>query len=150
MEYTSTVKHFKDLSNIEVYKILRLRLEVFVVEQEIAYQDADNKDTYCYHQMFFEGKELIAYARLLPAGLSFDTISIGRVVTSKTIRRKGIGRKLMTEAINNCYLFYGKSPITISAQVYSKEFYQSLGFTATGEIYEEDGIEHIKMIKYPV
>ncbi len=149
MEYTITVKHFKDLNNIEVYQILRLRNEVFVVEQNIAYQDADNKDIYCYHLMFHEAKELIAYARLVPPGLSYETTSIGRVTTSKQIRGKGMGKELMIVAINNCYAFFGKSLITISAQVYTQAFYESLGFSATGEVYDEDGIEHIRMIKRP-
>lgn len=148
MEYKEVIKHFKDLAPAELYAIMRLRNEVFVVEQDCVYQDADNKDPYCYHLMLYRDNELVAYARLVPAGLSYDEISIGRVITSKTVRGTGVGKILMQSAIDHCYKIYGKRSIRIGAQLYAKQFYASLGFVETGEIYDEDGIDHIHMVKY--
>lgn len=148
MNYKHIVKHFKDLSPAELYAIMRLRNEVFVVEQNCVYQDADNKDIYCHHLMIYDNDDLVAYARLVPAGISYDEMSIGRVITSKAVRRTGMGKILMQSAISHCYSIYGKGSIRIGAQVYAKQFYASLGFMETGEIYDEDGIDHIHMIKY--
>jgi ElaA protein len=148
INYKEVVKHFKDLSAAELYSIMRLRNEVFIVEQNCVYQDADNKDIYCHHVMLYRDDELVAYARLVPAGLSYDEMSIGRVITSKAVRGTGAGRLLMQSAIDHCYKLYGKGSIRIGAQVYAKQFYASLGFVETGEIYDEDGIDHIQMIKY--
>ena len=146
--YHHTVKHFNDLSPAELYAILRLRNEVFVVEQNCVFQDADNKDLYCHHLMVFEGKQLVAYARLVPPGLSYEEMSIGRVVTSKSVRGKGAGKYLMQHAVKYCNRIFGDGPIRIGAQSYLRKFYTELGFTATGEIYDEDGIDHIQMIRY--
>jgi ElaA protein len=144
--YTQIVKHFKDLTPSELYSIMRLRNEVFVVEQDCVYQDADNKDILCHHLMLYDGKDLAAYARLVPAGLSYNEISIGRVVTSPKVRGTGAGKALMKLAIAHCYQIFGKHKIRIGAQVYAKAFYSALGFEETGDIYDEDGIPHIEMI----
>ena len=98
--------------------------------------------------MVFEGKQLVAYARLVPPGLSYDEMSIGRVVTSKAVRGKGAGKYLMQQAVKYCISIFGDGPIRIGAQLYLKAFYTDLGFSATGEIYDEDGIDHIQMIRY--
>lgn len=148
MEHKETLKHFNDLTPAELYKIIRLRNEIFVVEQNCVYQDADNKDIYCFHQMMYKDGELVAYARLVPPGLSYEEMSIGRVVTSKLVRGTGMGKIVMIAAINSCYKVYGKKGIRISAQLYAKPFYASLGFTETGNIYDEDGIEHIEMVRF--
>jgi ElaA protein len=148
MDYVEKIKHFKELSTAELYTILRLRNEVFVVEQNCVYQDADNKDLYCYHQMLYADNILVAYARLVPPGLSYEEISIGRVVTSSVIRGKGAGKIIMEAAIQNCYKVFGKGSIRISAQLYAKPFYAALGFIETGDVYDEDNIEHIEMVKY--
>lgn len=142
------VKHFKELTPTELYAILRLRNEVFIVEQNCAYQDLDNKDIYCYHLMLYRDNELVAYARLVPPGLSYDEMSIGRVITSKTVRGTGTGKILMQAAIENCYNIFGSGNIQIGAQLYATNFYASLGFEEIGDIYDEDGIDHIHMIKY--
>ena len=142
------VKFFKDLTPSELYSIMRLRNEVFVVEQNCIFQDADNKDLYCHHLMLFENKQLIAYARLVPPGLSYYEMSIGRVVTSKEVRGKGAGKELMQLAVEYCHKIFGEGPIRIGAQSYLKDFYTTIGFTATGDTYDEDGIEHIEMIWY--
>jgi ElaA protein len=148
MNYIESIKHFKELTAGELYAILRLRNEVFVVEQNCVYQDADNKDIYCYHQVLYLGNELVAYARLVPPGLSYEEMSIGRVVTSSTVRGKGAGKLLMEAAIKSCYKVFGKGGIRISAQVYAQPFYAALGFIETGDVYDEDNIEHIEMLKY--
>jgi ElaA protein len=140
------VKHFRDLSPAELYAIMRLRNEVFVVEQQCTYQDADNKDPYSHHVMSFKNGELAAYCRIVPAGLSFRELSIGRVVTSPRARGTGEGKKLMIIAIENCRKLFGRVPIRIGAQLYAKEFYSKLGFKESGAIYDEDGIPHVEMI----
>ncbi|WP_158988786.1 GNAT family N-acetyltransferase [Mucilaginibacter sp. L196] len=147
MEFITLVKSFEELSPTELYKILRLRNEVFVVEQSCPYQDADNKDPKCYHLMLLKDDGLMAYARLVPPGLSFPQMSIGRVITSPKARGTGAGRILMNTAIEQCHQFFGEGPIQIGAQAYLLKFYSSLGFKEVGEIYDEDGIPHIDMIR---
>jgi len=138
--------HFSDLSLDELYAILRLRAEVFVVEQNCAYQDLDNKDPHCYHVTGWLDDKLIASTRLVPAGISYDEPSIGRVVTSPDARGIGAGRELMNYSIQQLYNIWGNQPIRIGAQLYLKKFYESLGFAQTSEVYLEDGIEHIEML----
>jgi ElaA protein len=146
-ELAHTVKHFRDLTPYEVYSMLRLRNEVFVVEQNCVFQDADNKDLYCHHVLMYENKQLVAYARLVPKGLTYEEMSIGRVVTSALVRGTGAGKQLMQVAIESCYRLFGPGPIKIGAQLYAEKFYNSLGFTSTGAVYDEDGIPHTEMIK---
>jgi ElaA protein len=146
---TWVCKSFDELNPHELYAIIKLRNEVFVVEQNCVFQDADDKDRYCYHLCGLAGNELAAYARLVPAGISYPYISIGRVVTSPVHRKAGIGRALMTQAINECYRLFGKQTIKIGAQLYLKDFYQSFGFRQTGEMYLEDDIPHIEMLLEP-
>lgn len=138
-------KHFNDLTAGEIYDILRLRNEVFVVEQNCVFQDADNKDQLSYHLMAREKDMLAAYARLLPPLVSYEMASIGRVVTSPTKRRAGLGRELMQQSIALCYKLFGRSSIKIGAQLYLKPFYESHGFRQSGDVYDEDGIDHIEM-----
>jgi len=142
-----TLKKFQDLTPYELYKILQLRNSVFVVEQQCPYQDADNKDLQSFHLMGFEQDHLAAYTRLIPPGLSYPEASIGRVVTSWEMRRKGMGRLLMEQSIKCITELFGKSPIRIGAQLYLQNFYEAFGFQPTGEIYLEDGIEHIEMMR---
>ena len=142
------IKKFKELSVDELYRILELRNDVFVVEQECIYQDCDRKDLEAYHLFCIENDKIIATLRILEKGISYDEISIGRVVVDKLYRRKKLGRKAMEMAIDFINNTYGNSPIRISAQVYIKEFYESLGFKAVSDIYLEDDIPHIEMIKY--
>jgi ElaA protein len=142
-----TLKKFEDLAVDELYALLRLRTEVFVVEQNCVFQDMDNKDQYCYHLMGWKENELVAYTRLVPEGISYPTYpSIGRVVTSPAARGGGIGRNLMKKSIEETRRLFGNGPIKIGAQLYLLAFYSSLGFVQTSDIYMEDGIEHIEMI----
>ena len=140
-------KFFDDLTLHELYIIIKLRNEVFVVEQKCVFQDADDKDQKCYHLMGFVRTELAAYARLVPAGVSYKNISIGRIVTSPQYRSIGAGKALMKEAINQCNALYGEQTIKIGAQLYLKNFYESFGFKQIGDVYNEDGILHIKMVR---
>jgi ElaA protein len=141
-----TCKHFTELTTEELYHILRLRSEVFVVEQNCVFLDMDNKDLVCHHVMGWEEKQLLGYSRILRAGISYVESSIGRIVSSPAARGMGIGRELMSESIQAIYRLHGKGDIRIGAQYYLKEFYESYGFVQTGEIYSEDGIDHIEML----
>jgi ElaA protein len=147
MSINWSLKEFSALTVDELYAIIQLRNEVFVIEQHCIFQDADGKDPHAWHLMGFnENNKLAAYTRLLPAGASFAEASIGRVVSAGFARNSGIGKKLMTESINCLYNLFGKQPIKIGAQLYLKRFYESFGFQQSSEVYLEDGIEHIEMI----
>ena len=141
------LKKFEELTPHELYAVVQLRNEVFVVEQNCVYQDADNKDPQCWHLMGWENDLLIAYTRLVPPGITYELPSIGRVVTSPKMRKMGMGRTLMEKSIETTGKLFGKTPIKIGAQLYLKKFYETLGFQQSGEMYMEDGIEHIEMIK---
>lgn len=142
------LKKYNELTVDELYAILRLRTEVFVVEQNCVFQDMDNKDQYCYHLAGWKGDLLAAYTRIVPSGISYDDApSIGRVVTSPQARGEGTGRLLMEKSISELFRVYGVSPIKIGAQLYLKKFYESLGFEQTSDIYDEDGIDHIEMTR---
>lgn len=148
MKLSWTVKKFEALTPYELYNIMWLRNEVFVVEQNCVYQDADYKDQKGWHLMGVDEQgKLMAYVRLLPPGVSYKEPSIGRVVTNPAARGKGAGRELMEMAIQQCKELFGKLDIKIGAQLYLFNFYTSLGFKQTSEIYLEDNIEHIEMIR---
>jgi ElaA protein len=149
MNITWYHKHFKDLNTTELYQILQLRNEVFIVEQNCPFQDLDDKDLKCYHLMGFDtdAQKILAYTRIVPAGLSYEEVSIGRVVTSQLARGGGFGKQLMQKSIELLEDLYGGVSIKIGAQLYLKKYYESFGFEQLGEIYLEDGIEHILMIR---
>lgn len=144
------IKSFQELSVNELYSILQLRTEVFVVEQNCVFQDMDNKDPKCFHLMCWENEKLTAYTRLVPANVSFKEVSIGRVVSSPSVRGRGIGKLLMEKSIQETDRLFGKQNIRIGAQYYLLDFYKSFGFEPTGEIYLEDDIEHIEMILHRI
>ena len=137
---------FNELGVDELYAILQLRNEVFVVEQNCVYQDADNKDAASYHLSGWKGNTLAAYCRILPPGLSYSEASIGRVVSSPAYRNTGCGRELMKEAILRTLAQFDCNTIRISAQLYLQKFYEQLGFTQVSETYMEDNIPHIEML----
>ena len=147
MQIQWLLKKFEELTPYQLYAVLQLRNEVFVVEQNCVFQDADDKDQQSYHLMGFDNDKLVAYTRLVPAGIAYKEASIGRVVTSPAVRRRGAGRQLMQQSIDTVYKLYGKTPIKIGAQLYLKKFYESFGFEQISEVYLEDGIEHIYMLK---
>jgi ElaA protein len=141
------IKPFENLSANELYDIMRLRSEIFVVEQNCVYLDLDGKDKVALHLFGeFEGK-IVAYSRLFEAGISFDNASIGRVVVGANYRDKKWGHDLMREAIAGIKTHFGESKITIGAQLYLQKFYESHGFVQTSEMYLEDDIPHIEMKK---
>ncbi len=145
-QLTWTLKKFDELTSLELYRIMQLRNEVFVVEQNCVYQDADNKDIKSHHFMGWDGDVLVAYTRLLPQGLSFTEASIGRVVSNPKYRGTGAGRELMQRSIENTFILFNCNTIRIGAQLYLKKFYESLGFVQCSPEYLEDNIPHIEMI----
>ncbi len=147
MDISWEVKPFNELAPVQVYDFMRLRSEVFVVEQACVFLDADDKDQESLHLMGYREGLLVAYTRLVPPGIIYDIPSIGRVVTHSSVRRLGAGRALMKESIAGVYRHFGKLPIRIGAQLYLKSFYESFGFLTISDVYLEDGIEHIYMIK---
>jgi len=139
---------FDQLSMPLLYSILRVRQEVFVVEQDCPYLDADNKDQASFHLVGTDDiGDIVAYTRLLPTGISYpDYCSIGRVLTTKKARGLGTGKKLMWHSIDVCKTLFPGYQIKISAQSHLDKFYTDLGFVATGETYLEDDIPHMAMI----
>lgn len=144
-----SLKKFHELTALEVYEILKLRSEVFVVEQNCVFLDMDDKDQLSHHLQGRINGELAAVVRILPPGLSYTEPSIGRVVSSPKFRRQGVGIELMKTAINETIALYGNVAIKIGAQLYLKKFYESFGFIQCSETYLEDDIPHIKMIRNP-
>jgi ElaA protein len=142
-----TVKTFEELNTTELYNILRLRAEVFVVEQDCVYQDLDGKDKNALHVIGTNNAKIIAYTRIFAAGLYYDIASIGRVVVAKEERRYGYGKVIVEASLEAVKEHFKEETIKISAQEYLKNFYNKLGFKELGEGYLEDGIPHIAMIK---
>ena len=142
-----TTKTFSELNNEELYQILRLRTEVFVVEQNCVYQDLDNKDQKAIHIYYKENNEIVAYTRIFKSGDYYKNPSIGRVVVSKKNRGKELGKKIMIYSIEFIKKNIKGEKIELSAQKYLDKFYKELGFYKKGEDYLEDGIPHQRMIK---
>lgn len=141
-----SIKSFDELNKNELYDLLKLRSEVFVVEQNCVYQDIDDKDIKGTHFFGQDGSDLIAYLRVTEAGVLYPNhISIGRVVVKQTHRNKKLGNEILAKAIDFCRKKFPKTPIKISAQTHLKSFYNQLGFEFKGEAYLEDGIPHCAM-----
>ncbi len=139
-------KTFNELTTDELYKILRLRNEVFILEQECPYQDIDDKDSESYHMFLKENNEIIAYLRIIKKGISYKQISIGRVVVKKDYRSKGIAKDMLLKCLDFIENNLGEKEIKIQAQSYLYEFYSSLGFKKISDIYLEDNIPHMDML----
>ena len=143
-----TLLPFEALPSLILYDVLRLRAEIFIVEQNCPYQDIDRRDVDALHLLgYSENGELAAYARLFDAGICFEYASIGRVVVAQSYRRFGLGKLLMRQAIGHCHSAFSPQPIMIGAQQYLDKFYTELGFVSIGEPYEEDGIPHQHMLR---
>lgn len=143
-----TCKKFEALSLEELYATMVLRQEVFVVEQDCVYLDADGKDQAAWHLLGMQGDTLGAYLRIIPKGISYgEYVSIGRVVTSEKVRGTGAGKALMRAALVEAEKHFPNQAIKISAQSHLTKFYQDFGFEPVGEGYLEDGIPHIAMIR---
>ena len=148
IEMTIKCLPFYRLNLDEFYEIMTLRQEVFVVEQNCPYLDADGKDPDAWHLMGLDKDgRLIAYTRILPKGISYkDYIAIGRVVTSPKVRKMGVGKEIMIASLDWCKNYFPNDNIKISAQTYLLDFYKNLGFEPVGEGYLEDDIPHIAMV----
>lgn len=141
-------KTFQALSVSELYAILQLRSEIFVLEQQCLYQDIDGLDEQAHHCMIYDRQHaLVAYSRIFPAGITYPEASIGRIMTKE--HGKGLGKILMEHSISKILRLYGPVPIRIGAQCYATKFYCKFGFLESGEIYDEDGIPHIEMLRIP-
>lgn len=138
---------FNELTAEELYAVLQLRSEVFVVEQNCVYQDIDYKDQNSYHLLGYFKEKLVCYARIFNQGDYFDTPSIGRVIVKETFRDKAWGHELMKVAVAFSTARFANKTITISAQQHLEKFYNQHDFVAKGDSYLEDGIPHIKMIR---
>jgi ElaA protein len=138
---------FSALTTLELYELLQLRSEVFVLEQACAFQDLDGADTEAMHLLGERSGRLAAYARCFAAGVKFAEASIGRVVTHASARGGGIGHVLMKEAVDRLQAHWGPQPIRIGAQARLEKFYEQHGFVQNGEPYIEDGIPHIEMLR---
>lgn len=140
------IKRFNELTMEEMYDILEVRCKVFVVEQECVYQDCDGRDKNAYHLFAKENDKVVAYLRILDKGITFDELSIGRVLTVKEHRKTGLGRILMQKSLDFAFDELKEPTIRISAQEYLLKFYKSLGFEQISESYLEDDIPHIEML----
>lgn len=147
MELEFKIKPFNELSTLELYQLLKLRSEVFVVEQNSVYQDVDGKDQKALHVLGVVDGQILVYARLFNAGDYFTNASIGRVVIAEKVRSKKWGHELMKVAIEGLHKNFGVQPITISAQLYLQRFYEQHGFLQQTEMYLEDGLPHIEMLR---
>lgn len=146
------VKHFRDLSTDELYELLRLRCEVFIVEQTCYYQDIDDSDRHpeVVHVLGYQDEKLAAYLRVLPKGVTYpDYPSLGRVVIGESARGQGTGHALVEAGVSACLSNYGEQAIKISAQSHLQAFYCRHGFQAVSDEYLEDGILHIGMLRKP-
>ncbi len=140
------IKKFDELTNNELYEILRARVQVFVIEQNCLFQDLDEYDKLAYHFLINDQEHVMAYLRVLPKGITFDEVSIGRVLVSEEYRKRGLAKLILEIAIKFVTDELKEKQIKISAQTYLTKFYESLGFKITSEMYLEDGIEHIDML----
>lgn len=141
------VKEFADLSSLELYQILQLRINVFMLEQECLYPECDDKDLKGKHLMGIMDGKVVAYARLLPHHVTYPDVSIGRVVVCPSKRHLKLGTVLMQEAISNMYKYFPGEAIRISAQAHLQSFYENVGFVRVSEEpYLEDNIPHVEMV----
>lgn len=139
------IKSFEELTTQELYKIIRARVEVFVIDQDTPYQDLDNYDQKALHIWAEQDGELLAYCRIFEKGIKYSETSIGRVLTTANARKKGLGKELISIAIENIEKLFKTSEIRISAQDYLIKFYSDFGFVDTGKKYLEDNLPHTEM-----
>jgi len=140
-------KRFDELTPTELYKIIQLRIHVFVVEQNCPYEDCDDKDFKSKHLWCESDNQVVAYCRILPANISYSEISIGRVVTHPKFRDKKLGHELMRHSLQIISNHFNTNEVRISAQAHLKNFYEKHGFNQVSEEYLEDNIPHIEMLR---
>ena len=141
------IKSFNELTTIELYTYLQLRVNVFIVEQSCPYPELDGYDLDSYHLTYIENDEVLAYARILPAGIKYQRTSIGRVIVDQKSRGRGLAKELMNQAIDFSREKWPNTDIQLQAQTHLKHFYGSFGFIEISEEYDEDGIPHVDMLK---
>ena len=146
-ELTWAFEPFVKLTLPTLYEVLQLRSEVFVVEQACIFQDLDGADDQATHLLGRSGGQLMAYARCFPAGVKYAEASIGRVITRRSARASGVGHVLMQRAIDAIHSHWSAPPIRIGAQARLEKFYNRHGFVKAGPVYDEDGIDHIEMVR---
>jgi len=141
------IKHFNELSTLEFHDLIALRIRVFIVEQNCPYLEIDGKDKKSYHVIARDGiGNLVATARIIPAGIAYSEIAVGRVVVDSNYRDKGYGHQLMKHVLQFVEAEFGAAPIRISAQSHLEKYYNAHGFESTGKAYLEDDIPHIEML----
>ena len=147
MKFEHQVKSFQELSLEEFHDIIALRIQIFIIEQNCPYQEVDGKDKLAHHLFFKNEKdEIIAVTRILPQGISYAEVAIGRVVVHEDYRGTGLGNQLMADSMNFVQDKYGKVPVRLSAQKHLENYYGNHGFKSTGKEYLEDGIPHVEML----
>ncbi len=140
------IKHYRDLSTNEFHDLIALRLKAFVLEQNVAYLDLDGKDKKSYHVICRDGKgDIVSTARILPPGVSFKDVGLGRIVVNDAIRGEGVGKELLKQCVEFSLAEFGNTPVFISAQKHLEEYYSKLNFESTGKEYEEGGVPHVEM-----
>ena len=137
-------KKYNELSKLELYRVLKIRQEVFIIEQNCNYLDADGYDQNSTHLFSVMENQIIAYMRIVDAGVIYDHVTFGRILVNKNYRKQGLGREIIQRGLD---LFSKNETIVMSAQIYLKKFYQEFGFKCSGEEYLEDDILHIKMVR---
>ena len=147
MKFEHQVKSFQELSLEEFHDIIALRIQIFIIEQNCPYQEVDGKDKLAHH-LFFKNEmdEIIAITRILPQGISYAEVAIGRVVVHEDYRGTGLGNQLMSDSMNFVRDKYGEVPVRLSAQKHLENYYGNHGFKSTGKEYLEDGIPHVEML----
>jgi ElaA protein len=147
MKFEHQVKSFQELSLEEFHDIIALRIQIFIIEQNCPYQEVDGKDKLAHH-LFFKNEmdEIIAVTRILPQGISYAEVAIGRVVVHEDYRGTGLGNQLMADSMNFVRDKYGEVPVRLSAQKHLENYYGNHGFKSTGKEYLEDGIPHVEML----
>jgi len=140
------IKPFEALSGLEVYKMVMLREAIFVVEQDCPYQDSDGQDVECDLMLVWDDERLVGTLRLVPAGVRYEKLSIGRVVVDEAYRGKGIAFEMMQQALAYIKLTHGPVEVVLSGQVAIKSLYERCDFKIISGIYQEDGIDHVKML----
>lgn len=140
-------KTFDELTKKELYEIIRLRIEVFVIEQNAPYQDCDRKDYESFHFYGTLNNEIVAYARLIPPGISYSEPCLSRVISSQKVRRDGYGRKLVGLSLEAMNTQFNTTNCRISAQLYLQRFYESFGFKRVSDVYLEDDLPHVEMVR---
>lgn len=142
------IKNFNELTLKQLYEITRCRCEVFIQEQKIiCEEELDGVDDKCIHVFLEEDERVVAYCRIVPQGISYENVSIGRVLVLKEFRRKGIAQEMLKVTVEYIKSNFQENKIVLSSQLYAKALYESVGFIVTSDVYEEAGIPHVKMYK---